>query len=217
MRVPGTGLSIPATLVGFSLLAASQKPNIVFIMTDDQDLHLGSLDSLPIVQREMMGKGTTFSNHWATTAQCCPSRTSPLRGQQAHNTNITDVKEPGGNYDKWVAAGPDDNYLPHWLGAAGYHTEYIGKLINNLNVVKYNKPVPKAWTNIDMLVEPYMYDYNNAVFSWNGERPRVYHKWHQLDVIRIKALDRLKNLARQEKPFFYAIAPTALRKLFNTL
>ena len=133
-------------------------------MTDDQDLHLGSLNRLPIVQREMMGKGTTFSNHWATTAQCCPSRTSLLRGQQAHNTNITDVKKPGGNYDKWVAAGLDDNYLPHWLGAAGYHTEYIGKLINNLNVVNYNKPVPKAWTNIDMLIEPYMYDYNNAVF-----------------------------------------------------
>lgn len=39
MRVPRTGLSIPATLVAFSPLAASQKPNIVFIMTENSTTH----------------------------------------------------------------------------------------------------------------------------------------------------------------------------------
>ena len=28
-----------------------------------------------------------------------------------------------GNYDKWVYAGEDNDYLPHWLGKAGYRTE----------------------------------------------------------------------------------------------
>lgn len=70
-------------------------PNIVFIMTDDQDKRLGSLDYMPVVQRELVGKGVEFSNHYTTQALCCPSRSSLLRGQQVHNTNITNVVKPG--------------------------------------------------------------------------------------------------------------------------
>lgn len=70
-------------------------PNIVFIMTDDQDKRLGSLDYMPVVQRELVAKGTEFSNHYTTQALCCPSRSSLLRGQQVHNTNITNVVKPG--------------------------------------------------------------------------------------------------------------------------
>lgn len=70
-------------------------PNIVFIMTDDQDKRLGSLDYMPVVQRELVEKGTEFSNHYTTQALCCPSRSSLLRGQQVHNTNITNVVKPG--------------------------------------------------------------------------------------------------------------------------
>lgn len=72
-----------------------QRPNIVFIITDDQDLHLGSLDYQPIVQRELIEKGTTFSQHYVTVAKCCPSRASLWRGQAGHNTNITEVSAPG--------------------------------------------------------------------------------------------------------------------------
>lgn len=28
-----------------------------------------------------------------------------------------------GNYDKWVQAGLDEEYLPHWLKKAGYKAE----------------------------------------------------------------------------------------------
>lgn len=28
-----------------------------------------------------------------------------------------------GSYNKWVASGQDQNYLPHWLNKAGYRTE----------------------------------------------------------------------------------------------
>lgn len=70
-------------------------PNIVFIMTDDQDKRLGSLDYMPVVQRELVAKGVEFSNHYTTQALCCPSRSSLLRGQQVHNTNITNVVKPG--------------------------------------------------------------------------------------------------------------------------
>lgn len=64
-------------------------PNIVFIMTDDQDKRLGSLDYMPTVQKELVAKGTEFSNHYTTQALCCPSRSSLLRGQQVHNTDYS--------------------------------------------------------------------------------------------------------------------------------
>lgn len=64
----------------------AKKPNIVFIFTDDQDYRMDSLDYMPNVQKYLVKQGTTFKNHYATIAVCCPSRVGLLRGQYAHNT-----------------------------------------------------------------------------------------------------------------------------------
>lgn len=117
-------LLLPLAIAAHGLAQANEKrPNIIFIFTDDQDLHLGSMDHMPILQKELMAKGTEFTNHYATVALCCPSRASLLRGQAAHNTNITDVTSPGGNYQKFVVAKENEDYLPHWLVGAGYNAE----------------------------------------------------------------------------------------------
>lgn len=187
-------LSALTSLLCLSRLAVAARPNIVMIMTDDQDLHLDSLDHMAALQEKLVQKGTVFSNHWVTDAQCCPSRATVLRGQQAHNTNITAVRYPGGNYDKWLASEMDTDYLPNWLNNAGYSTNYIGKLLNGLNLLNYSPP-PKAWTDIDALLEPYMYDFNRAVFSHNGQHPVTYPGWHQSDIIRIEAVQRIHELA----------------------
>lgn len=70
---------------------AKPKPNIVFVMTDDQDLLLNSLDYQETVQKHLVQKGTTFKKHFCTVSICCPSRVSLLTGKAAHNTNVTDV------------------------------------------------------------------------------------------------------------------------------
>ncbi|KAI3339621.1 arylsulfatase [Ustulina deusta] len=184
-----------------------QRPNIVFIMTDDQDLHLDSLDYQPVVRREIAEKGTTFSRHYVTVAKCCPSRASLLRGMAGHNTNITEVSAPGGNYDKWLISGQNQDYLPHWLTAAGYNAEYIGKIMNGYNTANYDQ-APSGWTYIQTAVDSYTYEYNNVVFSLNGETPISYPGYHQSDVIRAMALDRIEKLSGQDKPFFLGISPT---------
>lgn len=73
-----------------------KKPNFVLIMTDDQDKLLNSVDYQPAVQKHFIEQGTTFDKHYATMAQCCPSRVSFLTGMAGHNTNVTDVKPPFG-------------------------------------------------------------------------------------------------------------------------
>lgn len=91
-----TSLVVMAWLfVTVSSASPSRKPNIVMIMTDDQDRRLGSTEFQPLLQKHMAAKGLDFVNHYATVAQCCPSRTALLRGQHAHNTNVTHVIAPG--------------------------------------------------------------------------------------------------------------------------
>jgi hypothetical protein len=76
--------------------AAGKKPNIVFVLTDDQDLHLQSLDYLPLIKEYLTDNGTLYERHYCTTAVCCPSRVSLWTGKLAHNTNVTDVNPPYG-------------------------------------------------------------------------------------------------------------------------
>ena len=77
----------------------SAKPNFIFIITDDQDLHLNSIDYQPSVQKHFAQEGTWFKKHFCTVALCCPSRVSLLTGKAAHNTNVTDVSAPYGKLD----------------------------------------------------------------------------------------------------------------------
>jgi hypothetical protein len=63
-----------------------RKPNILFILTDDQDLHMNSLDYLPYTKKHLINKGTFFKKHYCTIALCCPSRVSLWTGKAAHNT-----------------------------------------------------------------------------------------------------------------------------------
>jgi len=72
------------------------KPNFIFIMTDDQDLHMDSLKYMPAVQKHFGNGGTFHEKHYCTVSQCCPSRVSLLTGKAAHNTNVTAVTEPYG-------------------------------------------------------------------------------------------------------------------------
>ncbi|KAI1633593.1 arylsulfatase [Biscogniauxia mediterranea] len=199
-------LALCASLSLWATARAQNRPNIVFIMTDDQDRRLGSTDYQSALQRELVAKGTEFTNHYTNQALCCPSRSTLLRGQTVHNTNLTNVIAPGGSYNKWVTSGQDENYLPHWLSSAGYRSEYIGKIMNGYGISNYDTK-SKGWDWSDLLVEPYIDDFNLPVLSQNGERPIFYDGFHQTDVIRIKALNRLDYLLNQSQPFFLAITP----------
>lgn len=73
-----------------------QPKNIVFILTDDQDAVLDSVSYMPHLNKHLVKKGTSFVNHFTTTAICCPSRVALWTGKQPHNTNVTDVNPPYG-------------------------------------------------------------------------------------------------------------------------
>ncbi|KAL7625776.1 hypothetical protein AAE478_004999 [Parahypoxylon ruwenzoriense] len=190
-----------------------RRPNVVFVLTDDQDARLGSLEHMPRTRRDLLREGTSFARHYATTAVCCPSRVSLWTGRLAHNTNVTDVNPPYGGYPKFVAQGFNDDYLPVWLQEAGYNTYYTGKLFNAHTVENYNSPHPGGFTSSDFLLDPHTYDYLNSTFQHNDEAPRSYEGQYGTDVLAEKAyglLDEgINGLEADGKPFFLAVAPIA--------
>lgn len=191
---------------------SSKSKNVVFILSDDQDAALDSVAYMPLLQKYIGQEGTTYTNHFTTTAVCCPSRVSLWTGKQPHNTNVTDVNPPYGGYPKFVSQGLNSNYLPVWLQEAGYNTYYTGKLFNAHTVANYDSPYPAGWTSTDFLLDPGTYSYLTPIYQHDHDAP-VYHKnEHTSDLITAKAQSLLSQALLADggdKPFFLGVAPIA--------
>ncbi|TEA12122.1 Arylsulfatase [Colletotrichum sidae] len=189
--------------------ASARKPNIVFILTDDQDLHMNSLDYVPLIKKHLIDQGTLYKKHFCTTAICCPARVSLWTGKAAHNINVTDIFAPYGGYFKFVNEGHNENYLPVFLQDAGYNTYYTGKLFNAHTVDNYDSPHAAGWTGSDFLLDPYTYSYFNATFQRNKDAPVSHEGEYSTGVLAGKALGFLDDAVAEDKPFFLGIAPIA--------
>jgi arylsulfatase A-like enzyme len=110
-------------------------PNIVLIMTDDQNV-----DSLPVMRKLMSfpeAAWINFTNAYANHSICCPARATVLTGQYARTTGVTG-NDKGENLD-------DTNTLPVWLDKAGYQTGLIGKYLNGFPWDKGAEYIPPGW------------------------------------------------------------------------
>ncbi|KAL4946009.1 hypothetical protein BDV06DRAFT_235591 [Aspergillus oleicola] len=202
-------LLLPLLALG-SLAAAASKPNILFILTDDQGKYMGGLDTMPKLQELLVQKGTTYDRHFCSTAVCCPSRANIWTGRMPHNTNVTDVSPPYGGYPKVVSAGWNDNYLPIWLQEAGYNTMYTGKLWNSHSPENYNKPYVKGFNQSEFLLDPFTYRYYNAKMTRNGEEPVDYAGEYSTDLLLRKAMGFLNDtLKNPDQPWMLTVAPNA--------
>jgi N-acetylglucosamine-6-sulfatase len=132
---------------------SDKKPNFLFILTDDQDLHMQSIDYMPLLKKHLSSQGTTYEKHYCTVSICCPSRVNIWTGLAAHNNNVTDLKPPYGGYPKFVREGLNENWLPVWLQQLGYNT-YSGKLFNSHTVDNYDDPPVNGFNGSDFLLDP---------------------------------------------------------------
>jgi arylsulfatase A-like enzyme len=137
----GTAMALATLAAGYlgeSVPAqAAERPNIIFILTDDQDAE--SIRYMPTVQRELVQKGTTFENGILTLTECCPSRATMLRGQYAHNHRIGLGAKP--NALTFRRHGLETSTVATWLNRAGYRTGLVGKYLNGYD----HRYVPRGW------------------------------------------------------------------------
>ena len=114
------------------------QPNIVFILTDDQDTRLGrddytdigSLEIMPKLQKHLMQGGARMSNAFVATPICCPSRTEFFSGRYFHN--VGPPNDPGScmHADTTQAALKTTGVFG-LMKSAGYEVGVFGKTTND--------------------------------------------------------------------------------------
>ena len=175
-------------------LYSADRPNILFIMSDDHTTQavgvyatlLKDLDPTPTID-SLAREGIVFDNAFCTNSICTPSRASIITGQYAHTNGVFDLV---GNI------APENQALPILMSEAGYQTAMIGKW--------HLKQEP----NFDYYkVLPGQGKYFDTEFRIQGDQPwpknTVTHSGqHSSDAITDSTLNWFRNERDPDKPFF---------------
>lgn len=106
---------------------APDRPNILFILSDDQAAGLTGFEGHPLIQTPHLDKlaeeGTFFSRCYVPTPQCAPSRAVIMTGQYPHTHGIT----TNGTEERPMALSPRADTFTARLHRAGYTCGIVGK------------------------------------------------------------------------------------------
>ena len=174
----------------------NEKPNIIFILTDDQRFDAIGYAGNKFVETPQMDdlakSGTYFNTAIVTTPICAASRASLFTGlhERAHNFNF----QTGNVREEYMA-----NSYPTVLKNNGYYTGFFGKY-----GVRYN--------DLDKQFDEYeSYDRNNQYKDRRG----YYYKTIDNDTVHLtrytgqKALDFIDKNATNDKPFCLSLSFSA--------
>jgi len=173
-----------STLFALALSATVQRPNIVFIMSDDHAAHAISaygsrVNRTPNIDR-LAKEGMLLGNVFATNSICTPSRATILTGQYSHVNGVT------------VFNRFDSSRLTvaRLLQQGGYYTGMIGKWHLGSDPVGFDK-----WA-----ILPGQGVYMNPIF-YTATSETTYTGRYATDVITDLGIDFIRNRPRG-KPFF---------------
>jgi arylsulfatase A-like enzyme len=182
--------------------SAAPRPSIVMILSDDEDL--ASHRVMAQTKALIADQGVVLANYFVTNAFCCPSRTTILRGQYAHNHRIEGNDPPAGGFAKFKALQLDQSTVATWLRDAGYRTAFMGKLMNGYEP-EVDLPLPgwDEWYGIGGRFTNFDYTLNeNGRLVRYGNRPED----HLTDVLARKAAEVIRSTPA-DQPLFLLVAP----------
>ena len=191
-------LSIPGCMVGSE--RAARRPNIIFILTDDQRYDAMSCAGHPWLKTPNMDRlakeGVMFQNAFVTTSLCSPSRASFLTGCYAHTHEVfmNNGRDPN----------PSIPTFPQLLRKAGYQTAFIGKW----HMARTNSPRPgfDHWVGFSGQGR---YDKNNLNVDGEIVRSEVYIT----DELTNYAVRFLKS--KHDRPFMLYLSHKAVHGPFK--
>ncbi|KAM4039988.1 N-acetylglucosamine-6-sulfatase isoform 2-T2 [Anomaloglossus baeobatrachus] len=199
-------LLCPALVAG-----ESRRPNVVLILTDDQDVTLGGMTPLKKTKELIGDLGVTFTNAYVASALCCPSRASILSGRYPHNHHVVNNTIEGNCSSTAWQKTQEPYTFPALLHLSGYQTFFAGKYLNQYGSKDAGgiSHVPPGWSYWFALEKNSKY--YNYTLSENG-RARNYGQNYSVDyltdVLANISLDFL-NYKSNNEPFFMMIATPA--------
>lgn len=162
----------------------SQKPNIVFIMSDDHAYQAISAYDDKLIQTPNIDRigdeGMLFTNASVTNSICAPSRAVILTGKHSHINGKIDNLSP---FDTTNVT------FPQLLKNAGYQTAMFGKLHFGNN--------PKGFDEFKIL--PGQGDYYNPKFNTSKGDTTI--TGYVTDIITDLTIDWLEKRRMPDKPF----------------
>lgn len=183
------------------------RPNIIFILTDDQPYD--TVQFMPTVRDVLLKKGVNFENGFITTPLCCPSRSSILTGQYVHNHQVYTNSAPLGGASRF----DDRSTIATWMQSAGYRTAYYGKYLNDYDGLSPVGYVPPGWDDWAAFLGRNLTDddigsdsfYKNYSVSENGKVVEYTQETapFSADLITQKSVDFIA--ANRDMPFFLYI------------
>lgn len=210
----GVGLNmalIAAALLSALLVSCSCKPpNIVLLLTDDQDLMLGGNTPMPFTRELLSEGGAQLNNFFVNTPVCCPSRTTLLSGKYPHNWHA----DKGGCMHMNVT-NPlfEQSTIGVHVKQLGYKTGMFGKLLNPSGMEPYcdksnPQPLPGfddflAMCNDNRYFENRFTD-NGHIYT-TGTAPEDY----LTSLIGNRTVKFIEGALTNGTPFFAYVAPHA--------
>lgn len=204
---------LPALFI-LSLSTQAQRPNIIYIMTDDMgygDLSCyGRKDYTTPNLDKLASQGMKFINAYAAAPVCTPTRTAFMTGRFPARTQVG-LMEPlaTNSRDSAIGLTPQTPSLATLVRNAAYETALIGKW--HLGYKQVNSPNSNGFD--------YFFGIHSGAADYishkgDGHKYDLYENQHQVhvdgyltDMIAEKAISFLKQ--PHQKPFFLSIQFTA--------
>ena len=198
------------------------SPNVLLIVADDLGGRVGweghrsvktpNLDALA-------ARGRWYRHAYCQQSVCNPSRASMLTGRSLDRLGIADLETHFRRRDADIVT------LPQSFKRAGYHVHGIGKIFHNFKQDAFRGD-PSSWTAASIL--------HYGSHGWDTPRvdgaippdeldppvPRATRRDVPDDAyldgrVATAAVDRLKQLARRDRPFFLAVGMWKPHTPFN--
>lgn len=217
--------------------AAAQRPNVIFIITDDQEArefgYLNPGDALTPNLDRMAREGVNFTHSYVAASVCSPSRYTVLSGQYASRCDApyftNEATAEGVRRVLWnVDFLPGQPTVHSVLKGAGYRTGFVGKWHINGIAIAPPLPLPPEGSDphdpkINALLKQNHENISNGIKGWGfDEAPAVYRgnpnddqllkrtgmNLHNMEWLTKGALDFIDGAAKKKQPFFLYFATT---------